>query len=170
MSGSPPGDLAGYAAADGQALTRFAYLLTGSAHDAQDLVQTVLLQLTKRGLDGIDNPEAFARRSLVNLHRSGGRRAAAHLRALTRSGRAPLEAPPASTVVEDRDALWGAMARLSSRQRAAVVLRYYEDCPDQQIAEVLGCRQATVRSLVARALATLRADLTWAGHEEDDDA
>jgi len=58
--------------------------------------------------------------------------------------------------VADRAQLWAALAALSARQRAALVLRYYEDLPDHQIAALLGCREATVRSLASRGLAAMR--------------
>jgi RNA polymerase sigma factor (sigma-70 family) len=58
--------------------------------------------------------------------------------------------------VEDRDALWRALARLSERQRVAIVLRFYEDLSERQIADVMKCRPGTVKSLVSRGLETLR--------------
>ena len=58
--------------------------------------------------------------------------------------------------IADRAQLWAALAALSARQRAALVLRYYEDLPDHQIAALLGCREASVRSLTSRGLAALR--------------
>lgn len=151
---APPheGELAEFAAQQGSGLVRFAYLLTGDAHAAEDLVQSVLLQLSRRGITDLDDPGPYARRSIVNLHHTLGRRAATYVRILPR-----LRAPePATTDVELRDAVRRALDTLSPRQRAAVVLRYYEDRPDEEIAEILGCAQATVRSLVARALPRLR--------------
>lgn len=132
---------------------RFAYLLTGEAHAAEDLVQTVLERLSRRGIADLDDPASYARRSLVNLHRTIGRRAATYLRIVRRL---PAPEAPASPDVELRDAVRRALGTLSPRQRAAVVLRFYEDRPDEEIAEILGCERATVRSLVARALPKLR--------------
>jgi RNA polymerase sigma factor (sigma-70 family) len=137
----------------GQELVTFAYLLVRDAGAAQDLVQGVLARLTERGLEGIDNPVGYAKRSLVNdagqLHRRRSRWA--RLRPL-------LTAPTYvdTPVVEDRLRLWAAMDGLSAPQRAALVLRYYEDLDDAAIAEVLGCAPATVRSHLSRGLARLR--------------
>jgi RNA polymerase sigma factor (sigma-70 family) len=64
-----------------------------------------------------------------------------------------------SVVWDERDAILRVVASLPPRQRAAVVLRYYEDLPDDEIAELIGCRPVTVRSLISRALASLRASL-----------
>jgi RNA polymerase sigma factor (sigma-70 family) len=72
-----------------------------------------------------------------------------------------LTAPSADPAValDERDAILRVVAALPPRQRAAVVLRYYEDLPDDEIADLLGCRPVTVRSLISRALATLRRSL-----------
>ncbi len=154
---APPheGELAEFAAQQGGGLLRFAYLLTGARAPAEDLVQTVLLQLTRRGITDLADPGTYARRCIMNLHRSLGRRAAAQLRALRRVP----DPMPSTADVELRDAVRRALVELTPRQRAAVVLRYYEDRADDEIAEILGCAQATVRSLVARALPKLRPHL-----------
>jgi RNA polymerase sigma factor (sigma-70 family) len=164
---APPSGLAEFAAREGQNLLRYAYLLTGRHEDAEDLVQTVLLQLSGRDLAALSNPGAYARRAITNLHRSLGRRTTAHLRALTRTGEPPGQragrasatdprTSDAAHAIDERDALWRALNELSVRQRAAVVLRYYEDRNDQQIGDVLGCAPGTVRSLISRALPRLR--------------
>jgi len=144
-----------FVSVEGQSLVRFAYLLTGDHATADDLVQSVLLQLSRRGIADLENPRAYARRAVVNLHTSLGRRSGAYLRALSRSGKAPTHVLPETGSVDDRDMLWRALETLSRRQRAAVVLRYYEDCPDERIAEVLGCATGTVRSLISRSLPKL---------------
>lgn len=64
---------------------------------------------------------------------------------------------PPSSRIEDRDVLWTALGELPERQRAAVVLRYYEDLTEDQVADVLRCSPRAVNSLVSRAMATLRA-------------
>ena len=160
----------GFLRREGQGLLRFAYLLTGGqAAVAEDLVQTVLARLLRRGIDDLADPRTYARRSIVNENHSLSRRAAAQLRALARHG--PGEAAEARTEqTEDRAALFAALRTLSDRERAAVVLRYYEDLPDDQIAQVLGCSRPTVRSLVHRALPKLRGHLqpTYQPGAEDD--
>jgi RNA polymerase sigma factor (sigma-70 family) len=72
-------------------------------------------------------------------------------------GRSDLEPP--ETALADREVIWSALGVLSHRQRIAIVLRYYEDFTDEQIAQVLGCAQGTVRSLISRALPRLRASI-----------
>ena len=144
---------------EGQALLRFAFLLTGGhASAAEDLVQSVLLRLVDRGIHDLANPATYARRAIVNEHRSLGRRARVHLRALTRVG-AGSGVVAQSTAPEDRSAILPALGVLSDRERAAVVLRYYEDLPDDDIAEALGCSRVTVRSLVHRAIPKLKREL-----------
>ena len=145
----------------GAALQRFAWLLTRDPERAADLTQTVLLRLARRGVADLDDPVVYARRALVNEHRSQGRTTGARVRALTRLGTPAVpHAPDPAQATGDRDAIWRALEGLTERQRAAVVLRYYEDLPDERIGEVLGCRPATVRSLVARSMPVLREALT----------
>lgn len=141
----------------GQALLRFAFLLTGGrAAEAEDLVQTVLTRLVDRGLGGLDDPLAYARRGILNEQRSLARHSEVQRRTHPR-----LVEPDAGSTPgpEERMTVFAALRELGERERAAVVLRYYEDLPDQQIAEALGCSRATVRSLVHRALPKLRARL-----------
>lgn len=155
---------------EGQGLLRFAYLLTGGqGAAAEDLVQAVLARLVRRGIDDLTDPRTYARRSIVNESHSLARRAAAQLRAMSRHG-AGAEAEPRSEQSEDRATLFAALRKLTERERAAVVLRYYEDFTDDQIAEVLGCSRPTVRSLVHRALPKLRGDLlpTYRPNADDD--
>lgn len=151
-------DVAAFASDEGPALMRYAYLLTGRTEDAEDLVQSVLLQLSRDPRRAITSPKAYARRAILNLHRSLGRRSVAHVRALVRSGaHVDVERVDDDTeTLAQRDALWKALDVLSARQRAAVVLRYFEDCSDETIAEVLGCAVGTARSLVSRSLPRLR--------------
>ncbi len=146
-----------FAQAEGQALLRFAFLLTGgNAAASEDLVQTVLLRLVDRGIDDLADPRTYARRAVLNEHRSGGRRVRTHLRALPRlRGAGPATTDPTSAA-GDRLDVFTALRSLSDRERAAVVLRYYEDRTDPDIAEILGCSRATVRSLVHRAIPKLK--------------
>lgn len=156
MRTEPPNDALGeFAAEHGQALLRFAFLLTsGHSAEAEDLVQSVLARLAVRGLSGIGDPVAYARRGIVNEHRSAGRHAAVERRAYPRL--ITDESQQDSTAIDDRLAILAALAVLSDRERAAIVLRYFEDLPDDKIAVALGCRQAAVRSLIHRAIRKLR--------------
>jgi RNA polymerase sigma-70 factor (sigma-E family) len=152
------GDAVGqFVAAHGQSLLRFAFLLTaGRAVEAEDLVQAVLTRLVERGLEGLENPLAYARRAVVNEHRSTARRRATEERHVARIADRDVVDDP---VVSDRLALLDALRALNEKERAVVVLRYYVDLPDSEIGEAVGCSRATVRSLVRRALAKLRARL-----------
>lgn len=136
---------------------RLAYLLTGDRVLAEDLVQEAFLRFVGR-LHHLRDPEAFdayLRRTIVNLSKDTFRR-----RALERSylERRTAEIREGNT---DRDvaayvSMRSALLSLPARQRAAIVLRYYEDLPESDIADLLRCRPATVRSLVARGLEALR--------------
>lgn len=132
------------------ALVRLAYLLTGSRAVAEDVVQDAFVQLQRRWT-AVRAPQSYARTSVVNGCRSH------HRRSSRERARFPdlvvSELMPETPVVIDE------LAALPYRQRAALVLRYYEDRPEAEIAELLGCRPATVRSLVHRGLTTLRTAL-----------
>jgi RNA polymerase sigma-70 factor (sigma-E family) len=130
---------------------RLAHLLTGDRGRAEELAQDAFVRIAPR-LDGVDNPAGYLRTALVNLCRDAGRRTARAKEHPTPIARvAPEPAVPTSST-----AVWAALQRLPERQRVAVTLRYYLDLPDDEIAEHLGARPATVRSLVHRALATLQ--------------
>ncbi|MFE7753451.1 SigE family RNA polymerase sigma factor [Streptomyces sp. NPDC057418] len=145
-----------FVAARWSRLVRFAYLLTGDFHDAEDLVQTTLVRVRTRW-PHIPAAEAhlYVRRALVNNHRSRlrRRRVAQWLTPLV-----PHQAVngPAERV-EARLALTEALDTLSTRQRAAVILRFWEDMTEQQTARVLECSPSTVKVHTRRALAVLRA-------------
>ncbi|GAA0968793.1 SigE family RNA polymerase sigma factor [Acrocarpospora macrocephala] len=137
-----------------QSLMRSSYLLCGDPHQAEDLLQTVLIRVArnwhKLAKDG--NPEAYARRALINEHISWWRRHRRHL---------PLMGPPKAShdpSVEsvNRLALGQALDRLTPRQRAVLVLRYYEDRSVQETAELLKCSPGTVKSQTSHALGRLR--------------
>lgn len=143
------------------ALARYAVILTGDPHLAQDLVQETLVrvQLKWRRVGGADSVEPYVKRMMVNLYLDWRR--GSWLR------RVLLRADPQETLGvpndhaeanADRDMMWQALARLPRQQRAALVLRYYEDLPDAEIADRLGCTVGTVRGYVSRALASLRAE------------
>jgi RNA polymerase sigma-70 factor (sigma-E family) len=143
------------------AATRLAYLLTGDPQEAEDLAQEAFVRCVGRFryVRAIDAFDAYLRRAIVNLHTSWLRRRRLERAWIQREGSA--EATRVSTMrdVSASEDLWRALASLPPRQRAALVLRYYEDLTEQQTAEVLGCSVPAVKSLVARGGTTLR-DLT----------
>jgi RNA polymerase sigma-70 factor (sigma-E family) len=146
-------------------LLRYAVMLTGEPHTAQDLVQDTMVrvQLNWRRVAASDSPDGYVRKMLTNqfidLRRGSWLR-----RVLLRAEPDPVRAEPSDHADEtaERDRVWGMLAKLPRRQRAAVVLRFYEDLPDAEIAEVLGCAVGTVRSSISRALTTLRTELVEA--------
>jgi RNA polymerase sigma-70 factor (sigma-E family) len=143
------------------AAARLAYLLVGDRHLAEDIVQEAFVRVAGR-LWALRDPGAFnayLRRTVLNLARGHMRKKERERRYLDQwahSGRRPQEDPPDSAV---RDELDRALGRLTMRQRTALVLRYYEDLSERQTAELLGCPVGTVKSLVARGLEALRAEL-----------
>jgi RNA polymerase sigma-70 factor (sigma-E family) len=146
-----------FVASCGSRLLRTAYLLVGDAQAAEDLVQDTLLKVWSRWsrVRATDEPLAYVQRILVNT-------SASRWRAVRRrSGGEHLVAVPpeaAATVLAERDeVLWQAVAALPARQRAVVVLCYYEDLTDAATADALGCAVGTVKSQRAKALRTLRA-------------
>jgi len=148
-----------YVAARSPALLRTAYLITGSRSDAEDLLQTSLAKtyLAWTRIRDRNSVDAFVRRVLVNTHTSSWRR---HRRvAETPVERLPEITGRDATADSDlHDALWAALRSLPPKMRAAVVLRYYEDLSEADVAEVLGCSIGTVKSQTAPALAKLRDD------------
>jgi RNA polymerase sigma-70 factor (sigma-E family) len=138
-------------------LLRYATVLTNDPHLAQDIVQDVLLRAQQRWA-GIDAPPAYVRRMITNEYLSWRRRT---VRRMVPSSHDVLDAlgPPEadpSAAYDERDAMLGLLETLPRKQRAAIVLRYYENYSDAEIAAVLRCGTSTVRSQISRALATLR--------------
>lgn len=146
------------AAAQGP-LLRFATVLCGDPHRAEDLVSAVLGRCFVRWerIGRVASPHAYARRMVVNEFVSATRRRSWTDQPITDATPLPSH-PDHAASVSEREALRAGLAGLPHRQRAAVVLRYFEDLPDRAIAEILGCRTATVRSLIHRGLATLRVE------------
>lgn len=140
-------------------LHKTAWLLTGDWAAAQDLVQTALAKTWRRWRRAgvADNRDAYVRRVLINTFLSARRR-----RWLGEiPSAAPPEAPSPQELGEEvatRIAVADALARLTRRQRAVVVLRYLHDLPEAQVADVLGCAVGTVKSTGAKALRHLRED------------
>ena len=138
---------------------RLAYLLTGDRQLAEDLVQDAFVRVLGRFHD-IRSPDAFwwyLRRTLVNLSRSHFRRRRVE-RAYLERGVDPK--PESSTAVEDRDEVGRALRILRPEQRAALVLRFYEDLSEAEIGEILQCPVGTVKSMTARGVARLREVVT----------
>lgn len=143
------------------ALLRFAVMLTGDPDLAADVVQDVMVkaQVSWRRVVGSEQPDRYVRRMITNAY-IDQRRASWLRRVVLRAD--PAEPSPVAdhgAASADRDHLWSLLATLPRQQRAALVLRYYEDLRDAEIADVLGCSVGTVRGYISRALATLRLDL-----------
>jgi RNA polymerase sigma-70 factor (sigma-E family) len=143
-----------------KALLRTAYLLTGDLQRGEDLMQTALLKAYV-GWPRLRDPaavEAYVRRTMVTTNISWWRR---KWRGEVPTADLPdvwtdQARPDPSDLVDGRSQMWPHLLALPARQRTAVVLRYYEDLPQIQIAEQMGCTVATVKSLTHRALVTLR--------------
>ncbi|RCG29102.1 SigE family RNA polymerase sigma factor [Sphaerisporangium album] len=140
-----------------RALLRTTYLLTGDHGRAEDLLQVALVRAHRRW-SRIDDPELYVRRIVINLNHSWWRRRriAEHLTD------APPETVPRSVDGDPqagydlRDELWTAVRTLPPRMRAVLVLRYFEDLPEAEVARVLGCSLGTVKSQSSRGLVRLR--------------
>lgn len=122
-------------------LVRLAYLMTSSPAAAEDVVQDAVVA-TSRRWSTIDDPDPYLRRAVVNRARSAHRTTGRERAKVDRLG--GLAAPVA--LEPSIDETWAVLRRLPDRQRQALVLRFYEDLPDAEIADLLGCRPATVRS------------------------
>jgi RNA polymerase sigma-70 factor (sigma-E family) len=142
-----------------RALQRTAWLLTNDWALAQDLVQTALARSwpywgkIRRG----DDPEIYVRRVMVNTWATWRRR---RWRAEQPSGMLPDQPAPGDLAadVATRLALRSVLAALTQRQRAVVVLRLFDDLPEAQVAQILGCAPGTVKATMSQALARLRSD------------
>jgi RNA polymerase sigma-70 factor (sigma-E family) len=133
-------------------LLRTAYLLTGSPHAAEDLVQTCLLRAIGRW-DRIADPLAYLRRAMINERVGRWRRLR---RELLRADPPDLAVPDATVPVAERAAVLAALRGLPARMRAVLVLRYWEDLSEAETADLLGCSVGTVKSQASRGLAKLR--------------
>jgi len=142
----------------GRALLRSAYLLTGNLADAEDLVQSALAK-TYQAWSRIEDRKAldgYVRRAMVNTHISWWRRR--RLDEYPTDEIPDLPVADTSGTSELHDTLQRALDRLPQRMRAAVVLRFFEDMTEAEVADVLGVSQGTVKSTVSRAVAKLRTD------------
>jgi RNA polymerase sigma-70 factor (sigma-E family) len=136
-------------------LLRLATLLSQEPHTAEDLVQEIFVRAAAR-LATLSSEEVrpYLRRAVVNLWKTTQRQAA-------RSGRLTWQLDESSTDADpaDRELMRGLLLGLAPRQRACLVLRYYEDLTGPQIAEVLGCSEGTVKSQTSKALKRLRKEI-----------
>ncbi|MFN2563283.1 MAG: SigE family RNA polymerase sigma factor [Jatrophihabitans sp.] len=140
------------------ALVRYAMLLCGSVVLAEDLVQDVLIKVYLRWdriLAGDGDVHAYVRRAVTNEFLSWRRRwSTRHIRLVDAETLNAVSIDPWTGTHDDE--LWQRLMQLPGQQRAAVVLRYYEDLDDAEIADTLGCRPGTVRGHISRGLAALR--------------
>ena len=150
-------DFVRFAEAVSPAMLRTARLLAGDPHTAQDLVQAALLRiyLCWGRSDAWDNPGAYARRTLVNVHATWRKR--------FWHREVPHDEPGAQARWDDRSPgtddlvdLERALAALPVDQRRVLVLRFYEDLSVEQVADLLGCSVGTVKSRTSRALGRIR--------------
>jgi RNA polymerase sigma-70 factor (sigma-E family) len=146
-----------FAAARLPELLRYAVMLTGDPHLAQDVVQEVLVRAHGRWrrIAATSRPELYVRRMVTNEYLSWRRRWSTR-RMVLMDPPELAESGDHAALAADRDDLWSRLATLPRRQRAVLVLRYYEGLSDADIAAVLGCAAGTVRGYAARALAALR--------------
>jgi RNA polymerase sigma-70 factor (sigma-E family) len=128
-------------------MLRFAVALLPSRQTAEDILQDAYLKLYAR-FASLENPEAYLRRAIVNLSTSFFRRR--HLAAAKESlvQKTPFQ--------PEHDTMLSVLDKLPARQRSAIVLRFYEQCTEAEIAEVLDCRPGTVKSLLSRGIAAIR--------------
>ena len=144
----------------GQGLFRLAFLLAGDHHAAEDLYQETMVKVHRQWhrVAAADHPNAYVKRIMVNTFTSSRRSlSSSEVSTDLSTHDGDGVAPDVATHVVERDAMWRLQLALQPAERAALVLRYYEDLTDRESAELLGCRPSTVRATTSRALARLRA-------------
>jgi RNA polymerase sigma-70 factor (sigma-E family) len=159
-------DFRDFVLGSGRALHRTAYLLTGDWALAEDMVQNALARayLSWDRVRVLEQPEAYVRRLMINQRISWWRR--------HRVAEVPLQeqsetASDAALVPAERDELRAALLQLGVRQRQAVVLRYYCDLSERDVADALGCSVGNVKSLTSRGVARLRVLLAQDDRSEE---
>lgn len=147
-----------YVNTHGDTLLRFAYVLSGDRYLAEDLVQEVLAKIHRRWhrMEHVEQRNAYIRSAIVRQFLSWRRRLSSRERPVSGVPERSGTGPDTANAHADREAMWQMLATLPARQRAVLVLRFYEDMSDAAIAEAVGCREATVRTHAARGLARLR--------------
>jgi RNA polymerase sigma-70 factor (sigma-E family) len=148
------------------ALVRYAAVLTGDREQARDIVQNVLARAFAKWprIRRAERPEAYVHRMVTNEFLNSRRRArpTVELTGAMLDGRGAPAHPDHADALGERSALWQQLQALPPRQRAVLVLRYYEGFSDLEIADVFGCATGTVRGYATRALAALRIELAQA--------
>ncbi|NUO89971.1 MAG: SigE family RNA polymerase sigma factor [Nonomuraea sp.] len=158
-------DFTAYVRAREQALARLAYLLTGDRDHADDLLQNALAKVYRNWarVRSVELPDAYVRRIMVNENNSRWRRM---LRRHESPGSHVIEVldPPTPAGLDASESidLWRHVQGLPTQQRAAIVLRYYEDLSEAQTADILGCSVGTVKSHTSRAISALRSRMSEA--------
>ncbi len=158
-----PDDFAEFFASTWPRAYRIAYAVAGDAGRAEDACQAAFARayVSWRRVRAADRPEAYVRRMVLNevldqRRRAWRRHEQSHAEPGLVQRREVSESDLTGYQVTDREALWAAVATLPPRQRAVIVLRYYEDLSEREIADVLSCSSGTVKSQASRALAALR--------------
>jgi RNA polymerase sigma-70 factor (sigma-E family) len=153
-----------FVTARGAGLLRFAFVLCGDRHLAEDLVQSVLARMHRRWkqVEAVDSPDAYIRASIVNEFLSWHRRLSSRELVVAelpeRAARGPSSVDTEGQTA-DRDEMWRLLATLPRTQRVVLTLRFYEDMSYDEIARVLGSATSTVRVHASRGLARLRLQL-----------
>lgn len=152
----------------GDALLRYATLLCGSREDAADLVQDALVRTFGRLRNGfgVESAEAYVRRAILNAHLDGGRRTSRWRRIAPLEYR-PDEQPSPALATDTRIDLHEELRKLTPRERACLVLRYYDDLKVDDIAEVLGISSGAVKRYLSDGLAKMAISLADDGTAED---
>ena len=152
-------DFERFVAEGAEGLLRTVYLIVGDLQEAEDLVQETLFKVARRWprVSRMDHPAAYARRILVNLALRGGRKRSRRRAELSERRLGDPAAPTAS--FESHGELHAALAALPPRQRAVLVLRYFLDLPEAEVAAALQCSLGTVKSTASRGLARLEQTL-----------
>jgi RNA polymerase sigma-70 factor (sigma-E family) len=152
------------------ALLRFAHAISGDPHTAADLVQDALERTGLRWskLDSHGDPDAYVRRAILNGRTSRWRK---HRREtlvdIVPENAGARQWHDGADSRAQHDEIWRLLGTLPQRQRAVIVLRYYEDMSEDQIALTLGCAPGTVKSQASKALAKLRTAMSTAAHAEE---
>ena len=158
----PKGELADLYVRHVPAANRFAFLLTGDRSQAEDLVHDAFVRCVGRfrHLRAHEAFDSYLRRTIVNLHSSRLRRLRVEREWLSKeTGRVKRLGTSGLPDVPGREDMWRRLATLPPRQRAVLVLRYYEDLSERETANTLRCSVAAVKSLTARATSALREEI-----------
>lgn len=153
-------DFETYVGARAPTMLRLAYLIEGQRAAAEDLLQTAFVKLYQAWprIDRSLGADAYLRRIIMTTHASRWRRRSVREVPLAQPPEPPQPQPPPDTAVADRQVLWSALGRLPRMQRAVVILRWYEDLAEAEVARVLGISVGTVKQHNHRALRALRLD------------